>query len=120
MKKILSLLILATLSTVVFAQDKAVMGRYEDQLNALIERVQNAPTDNERYLANEQAVQTLTEALKEEDSQKWNWKFSNYVSVLRSPDKVFTIITWPVVKDNGEYECFGFVQSKGEDSDGDE
>jgi hypothetical protein len=40
--------------------------------------------------------------------------------VLRSPDKVFTIITWPVVKDNGEYECFGFVQSKGEDSDGDE
>lgn len=120
MKKILSLLILATLSTVVFAQDKAVMGRYEDQLNALFERVQNAPTDNERYLANEQAVQTFIEALKEEDSQKWNWKFSNYVSVLRSPDKVFTIITWPVVKDNGEYECFGFVQSKGEDSDGDE
>ena len=118
-KTIISLILVAAIGTVQ-AQDKEVMGKYQSQLQQLFEKVQNAPTDNERYLANEQAVQTFIEALKEEDSQKWNWKFSNYVSVLRSPDKVFTIITWPVVKDNGEYECFGFVQAKGKDEDDDD
>ena len=33
------------------------------------------------------------------------------MSVLTSSDRQFRIITWPVVRDNGEYECFGFVQS---------
>ena len=120
MKKIIALLVFVAIMCGTRAQDKDVMNKYEGQLQQLFEQVQNAPTDNERYLANEQAVQLLNEALSEENSNKWNWKFSNYVSVLRSPDKMFTIITWPVVKDNGEYECFGFVQSKGEDADGDE
>ena len=116
----MSFLIIASVSTALFAQDKEVMGKYQSQLQQLFEKVQNAPTDNERYLANEQAVELFSQAFEEEDSHKWNWQFSNYVSVLRSPDKVLTIITWPVVKDNGEYECFGFVQAKGKDEDDDD
>lgn len=118
-KTIISLILVAAIGTVQ-AQDKEVMGKYQSQLQQLFEKVQNAPTDNERYLANEQAVELFSQAFEEDDSQKWNWQFSNYVSVLRSPDKVFTIITWPVVKDNGEYECFGFVQAKGKDEDDDD
>ena len=33
------------------------------------------------------------------------------MSVLTSRDRQFRVITWPVVRDNGEYECFGFMQS---------
>ena len=120
MKKLATLLIFAAFACAASAQDKALMGNYQSRLQELFNQVQNAPTDNERYLANEQAVELLGQALEEEDSHKWNWQFSNYVSVLRSPDKVFTIFTWPVVRDNGEYECFGYVQSKGVDEDDDD
>ena len=30
--------------------------------------------------------------------------------MLTSPDKLFRIFTWAVVRDNGEFECFGAVQ----------
>lgn len=120
MKKLIVSILMVAAVCGVRAQDKALMGSYESRLQQLFDQVQNAPTDNERYLANEQAVELLGQALEEEDSHKWIWHFSNYVSVLRSPDKVFTIFTWPVVRDNGEYECFGYVQAKGVDEDDDD
>lgn len=94
----------------VSAQDKAKMQSYQARLSALITKVAEAPTDNERYLASEEAVQLLAEALEEEDSEEWRWQLPSYVSVLTSPDKLFRIFTWAVVRDNGEFECFGAVQ----------
>ena len=97
-----------------YAQDKDVMNGYQTQLNQLFDQVFGAPTDNERYHANESALQLLGEALAEENSFRWQWDFGNRVSVLTSPDKKFRIFTWPVVNDQGEYECFGFVQALNE------
>ena len=94
----------------VSAQDKAKMQSYQARLSALITKVAEAPTDNERYLASEEAVQLLAEALEEDDSEEWRWQLPSYVSVLTSPDKLFRIFTWAVVRDNGEFECFGAVQ----------
>ena len=94
----------------VSAQDKAKMQSYQARLSALITKVAEAPTDNERYLASEEAVQLLAEALEEEDSEELRWQLPSYVSVLTSPDKLFRIFTWAVVRDNGEFECFGAVQ----------
>lgn len=102
------LLTVATMS--VQAQDKAKMQTYQSRLSALFLKVAEAPTDNERYLASEEAVQLLAEALEEEDSEEWKWQLPPYVSVLTSPDKLFRIFTWAVVRDNGEFECFGAVQ----------
>ena len=96
--------------TVCEAQDKAKMQDYQSRLSALFLRVAEAPTDNERYLASEEAVQLLAEALDEEDSEEWKWQLPQYVSVLTSPDKLFRIFSWAVVRDNGEFECFGAVQ----------
>ncbi len=93
------------------------MADYQSQLQALFEQVYTAPTDNERYHANESALQLLSEALGQEDSFKWQWDFGSRVSVLTAPDKKFRIFTWPVVNDEGEYECFGFVQSLDEKKD---
>lgn len=93
------------------AQDKTVMTRYQSELQELFERVKSAPTDNERYLANEQVLQLFNDALAEYNSFKWKWQFDRMVSVLTSPDEKFRIITWPVLRDDGSMECFGFVQS---------
>lgn len=109
-KKVILLLLLTVATMSVQAQDKAKMQNYQSRLSALFLKVAEAPTDNERYLASEEAVQLLAEALEEEDSEEWKWQLPPYVSVLTSPDKLFRIFTWAVVRDNGEFECFGAVQ----------
>lgn len=101
----------------VFAQSKAVMGRYAEQIASQMELVYNAPTDNERYHASETAAELFQEALEQEGSFKWKWNFGSRVSVLTAPDGKFRVITWPVVRDNGEYECFGFVQAFDEEEE---
>ncbi len=96
------------------AQDKSLMANYQSELQQLFEEVYTAPTDNQRYLASESAVKLFTEALSVENSIRWQWDFGSKVSVLTAPDKKFRIITWPVVNDVGEYECFGLVQALNE------
>lgn len=93
------------------AQNRDVMSAYQRNMQPLLEKIVNAPTDNERYNANELFVQMFDEALRTEESIHWKWDFGTQVSVLTSSDRQFRVITWPVVRDNGEYECFGFVQS---------
>ena len=109
-KRSILLLLLWFVGLTAQAQDKALMQSYQDRLSALIEQVSNAPTDNERYLASEQAVQLLSKALDEEESERWQWRLPEYVSVLTAPDGKFRIFTWAVIRDNGEFECFGAVQ----------
>ena len=92
-------------------QNKEVMITYQNEMQPLLEKIVNAPTDNERYNANELFVQMMYEALHVDDAFHWKWDFGTHVSVLTSNDRQFRIITWPVVRDNSEYECFGFVQS---------
>lgn len=112
MRRLLSIIVVCfVLCSSSLAQNKAVMADYQSQLQALFEDVYNAPTDNQRYHANEAAMQMFQEALGEENSFKWHWDFGNKVSVLTSADKKFRIITWPVVNDEGEYECFGLIQA---------
>lgn len=105
---ILSILLL--LSVAVQGQDKARMAGHQQRLAATFERVASAPTDNERYHASEDAVWQLAQALDEERSERWQWELPRSVSVLTSPDGRFRVFSWAVVRDGGEYECFGVVQ----------
>lgn len=98
----------------VWGQDKDVMSAYDKELKKLFGLVFTASTDNERYNANEQVVQLFENALEQEGAFYWKWDFGRSVSVLTSSDRKFRVITWPVVRDNGEYECFGFVQAYNE------
>ncbi len=91
-------------------QDKALMQAYEQRLTQLFERVASAPTDNERYLSSEEAVDALRDALDERGSERWRWTLPRSVSVLTSPDGRLRVFSWAVVRDNGEFECFGAVQ----------
>lgn len=95
-------------------QDRDAMGAYQRQITSLFSTVFSAPTDNQRYNANEQVVQLFTEALAIENSFYYKWNFDNNISLLTSSDKKFRICTWAVVRDDGEYECFGWVQAYNE------
>lgn len=108
--KKIALLVLLSVASTAAAQDKALMQQHQERLSALLAKVATAPTDNERYLASEEAVQVLAQALEEEESERWSWQLPRVASVLTSPDKQFRIFSWAVVRDNGEYECFGAVQ----------
>lgn len=92
------------------AQNKERMQAYQSRLAELIGRVASASTDNERYLSSEEAVGVLVSALDEDGSERWNWTLPRYASVLTSPDGKLRLFTWAVVRDNGEFECFGAVQ----------
>ncbi len=107
-------LVLVAMPSVTWCQDKEQMQQYQSDLVLLFDQAFGAPTDNERYHANESAMQMLAEALATENSFRWQWDFGNRVSVLTAPDKKFRIFTWPIVNDAGEYECFGFVQALNE------
>lgn len=118
MKRYLFLFIVLTVvSMSVVGQDRAIMGNYQEQISQQMEIVYNARTDNERYHASEMASQLFEEALSQEDSFKWKWDFGHKVSVLTAKDGKFRIITWPVVRDDGRWECFGFVQSYDEEEE---
>ena len=58
------------------AQDKEVMAQYQSELSQLFEQVFTAPTDNERYHANESVIGLLSEALAVENSFRWQWDLS--------------------------------------------
>ena len=109
MKRMTRVLLLMAAGVAV-AQDRSLMAAHQQRLAELFERTASAPTDNERYLASEEAVQELAAALDEEQSERWQWKLPNSVSVLTSPDKKLRVFTWAVVSDEGEFECFGAVQ----------
>lgn len=110
LKKTVVLALLAAIPLVATAQNKERMAAHQQRLAALIERVATSPTDNERYLASEEAIGVLAAALDEEESERWQWQLPNYASVLTSPDGKLRLFTWAVVRDDGEYECFGAVQ----------
>lgn len=103
-------LLLAMVPAVAAAQDKGRMALHQQRLAELLVLTATAPTDNERYLASEQAVGELSAALEEDASERWKWQLPTVASVLTSPDAMLRIFTWAVVRDNGEYECFGAVQ----------
>ena len=111
MRRLIATMLLVTMAvTAVQAQDKAIMSQHQKRLAALLELATTAPTDNERYLASEQAVGELSAALEEENSERWQWQLPRVASVLTSPDGLLRIFTWAVVRDNGEFECFGAIQ----------
>ena len=110
-KKRISLILgLLLMATSLSAQSKDEMARYQQELEQLFEKAFNAATDNERYNANEQALSMLEEALLGEKSFAWKWSFDHNVSVLTADDDKFKIFSWAIIRDNGEYECFGIMQ----------
>ena len=107
--------LIMVVSVPVFSQDKEIMTKFEGNLKTLFVKAFSEPTDNERYNANEQALSLLVEALENHKSFNWQWSsLRDMISILETKDKKFKIFTWAIVRDNGEYECFGLMQVENE------
>jgi hypothetical protein len=88
------------------------MQGFELQLKPLMEQMFSAQTDNERFNANEKFMSVMEDALEGQKSFSYPFDSLDKIKILTSKDKVFRIFTWAIVNQNGEYDNFGFVQSK--------
>lgn len=75
-------------------------------------RMYLSSTDNERFHANEEFLTLLDEILHQPKSFKYPFDSLAKISRIVSSDKQFRIFTWFVVREDGEYEVFGCLQSK--------
>src|SRR5574344_1149837 len=109
MKKLILPLLLMTIGSSVFAQKNFDFRFWEDSLIRLRDNVVSASTEVERYTLNEDFMSVLESVLTEKNSFKFAWDSVHNFSVIASPDKLFKIFTWYVVKDDYSVENFGFI-----------
>lgn len=83
---------------------------WEDSLITLRDEVMNAPTENDRLSRNEDFMYLLESVLQEDGSFKFQWDSVKNFSVTASPDKLFKVFTWYVIRDDYSYENFGLLQ----------
>lgn len=67
-------------------------------------------TDARKAEVNGRFVKTLVEALKTPNSFAYPFDSLKNVSVIKSPDKAFRILSWYVQQENGTYRYFGTIQ----------
>jgi hypothetical protein len=116
MKKILIVLMAATLPLYVFAQHSDDSGNVkqlmilQDSLAHLGKKLINNDTEMERMNANGQFIQTLVQALKVPHSFNFPFDSVKAVTIVNSPDSRYRIISWHVAFDDGSYRFYGTIQ----------
>ena len=83
---------------------------WEDSLIQLRDDCMSASSETERLSRNEDFMYLLENVLQMEGSFKYQWDSVRNFSVVASPDKLFKIFTWYIIKDDYSYENFGFLQ----------
>lgn len=117
MKKSFGILLFCMLSFVsAFSQNNQTIKGFETQMKTLVDLMYEAPTDNERFNANEKLIAIFDEVLSMEKSFYYPFDELKKISNLKSSDNKFRIFTWAVVSQDGSFENFGFVQAKNETS----
>ncbi len=92
------------------AQDSYSFRTYEDSLRSLINVVQRGANDNVKFEANEKLILLFEEVLATKKSFDYPFDSLKSISNLISPDKRFRIYTWAIVKTDGIYNQYGFIQ----------
>ncbi len=109
MKKTFFFLIIIFAFFNALGQDKLAI--YEDSLKNLGTVFTNDTIEANRLKANYTFIQTLVTALKEKNS--YSYPFSNlssFVSIKKSDDNKFRIITWFTLSDEGACRFYGAIQ----------
>ena len=111
MKKLLFHIMLIILCLPAFGQKKQSEFRFwEDSLVILRDKVMNEQDETTRLELNEEFMTLLETVLQMPRSFEHPWDSVRNFAVLASPDNVFKIFTWYVVKRDYTVENFGFVQ----------
>ncbi|MBR4135035.1 MAG: hypothetical protein IKU03_01290 [Bacteroidales bacterium] len=111
MKKTLCYIILALVFMTGHAQKNTSAFRFwEDSLMTLRDQVMQEKNETTRLALNEDFMSLLEEVLQMPNSFQFGWDSTQNYAVLCSPDNLFKIFTWYIVKDNQMVENFGFIQ----------
>ena len=94
-----------------FPQKKSDFRMWEDSLCNLRDRVMAESDETARLALNEDFMSLLEEILQMPDAFKFTWDSVKNFSVLASPDNVFKIFTWYVVKNNYDIENLDLYKS---------
>ncbi|UKT65778.1 hypothetical protein [Pedobacter mucosus] len=89
-------------------QNKFVV--FQDSLIKISKAVLAADSDVRKLEANGRFVKTLVEALKIQNSFDFNFDSLKNISIIKSPDKIFRILSWYVQQENGTYRYYGAIQ----------
>jgi hypothetical protein len=87
-----------------------IMAKYEDSLVKISDGMYNAETTGDRFAKNAVFIKTLVNSLKTTTSFNYPFDSLKRVSIVKSPDNTFRIISWFVPLDDGSYRFFGTVQ----------
>lgn len=109
MKKISCIFFCVIIPFSLFSQKRFDFKFWEDSLIHLRDEVMFAPTEIERISLNEDFMNLLEMVLQESNSFKYSWDSVRNFSVVTSPDNLFKIFTWFIIKDDFTYENFGFI-----------
>lgn len=93
-----------------YAQKNAEFRFWEDSLISMREQVMTEPDETSRLALNEDFMTLLEEVLQMPNSFQYSWDSVKNFAVLASPDHVFKIFTWYVMKNDFTVENFGFIQ----------
>lgn len=105
------LLIAALLTSNIRAQQSnKKLDVFQDSLIRISTATIAAETDIKKTASNSTFVKTLVEALKMPNSFSYPFDSLKNVSVIKSPDESFRILSWYVQQENGTYRYFGTIQ----------
>jgi hypothetical protein len=90
--------------------NKPKLEAYQDTLINLSEDILNTKEDLVRLEKNAQFVKKLVSALKINKSFDYGFDSLKYISILKSPDNTFRIMTWFVPLSDGTFRYYGAIQ----------
>jgi len=91
-------------------ENKLKLAAYQDTLSIISEETFNATDDISRAEKNTQFVKKFITALKTPGSFNYDFDSLRRISILKSPDNAFRIITWFTPTNEGTYRFYGTIQ----------
>ncbi|WP_316831611.1 hypothetical protein [Pedobacter aquatilis] len=92
-------------------QTSAKLNAFQDTLIKIAANVYNEQqSDEKKFAENGKFVKTLVEALKEPNSFNYTFDSLKTVSIVKSSDQAFRILSWYVQLENGTYRYYGAIQ----------
>jgi len=83
---------------------------FQDSLISISKVIYNTQSDEAKTMLNGNFIKTLVDALKEPNSFNYGFDSLKNVSVVKSADQTFRIISWYLPFENGTYRYFGTIQ----------
>lgn len=116
MKKIILLICVSFFASELRSQS-IMLQNAEKELSSLMNVMFSSRDDNERFNANEKFINILDNVLEYPHSFDYPFKSLDKISILSSSDKRFKIFTWAIFSNEGNYDNFGIIQARNENTE---